>query len=293
MGDGWTLKKYKYKDIPIYRYIISDRINENITNGISLAHLFWFKQDPNPHNNLNPSTHIIMANSLEEKEFFESTTEYNVVLGNHNAFINENVFIIEEDTIKKYDLVINSAFNLYKRRYLAKKITNTVHIGYYQGKNNVEDPINGIYANFENNIISDATYKYLNKRDIVHIYNISRIGGIFSEVEGACYSSSEYLLCGIPVLSTYSKGGRDIFYNETNSIVCNATERDVKQSFDCMIENIDKYDKYKIRNDHIEKMDEIRNNVTSYVKDLIEDKFKETVDFNELKSVLKHYRAGA
>ena len=38
------------------------------------------------------------------------------------------------------------------------------------------------------------------------------------------------------------------------------------------------------------KMDEIRNNLTYYVKDLIEDKFKETVDFYELKSVLKHYK---
>jgi glycosyltransferase involved in cell wall biosynthesis len=39
-------------------------------------------------------------------------------------------------------------------------------------------------------------------------------------VEGGCYASSEYLLCGVPVVSTPCKGGRDIWYNDYNSIVC-------------------------------------------------------------------------
>jgi hypothetical protein len=284
----WTLKKYKYKNIPIYRFVTSDRINEDITNGISLVNSFWYKQLPNYQNIYNKETHIILANSLEEKEYYENNTEFNVVFGNHNAFIDENEYIIE-DSPKLYNMVINSTFHDYKRTYLARNIPNVVHIGYSQGSN-MYIPDYGHLANFSNNSRNISDWKHLYPKEIVSIYNSSRIGGIFSHIEGACYSSSEYLLCGLPVLSTSSFGGRDIFYNNYNSVICNDDVDSVKNSFDMMMSNIDKYDKYKIREEHIEKMDEIRNNLTYYVKDLIEDKFKETADFYELKSVLKHYK---
>ncbi|NBU99718.1 MAG: hypothetical protein EBS19_16170, partial [Spirochaetia bacterium] len=45
--------------------------------------------------------------------------------------------------------------------------------------------------------------KYMNQNripmeEVLNIYNKSYCGGIFSEKEGACYSSSEYLLAGLP-----------------------------------------------------------------------------------------------
>lgn len=54
--------------------------------------------------------------------------------------------------------------------------------------------------------------------------NSSSVGGIFSATEGACYASTEYLLCGLPVVSTASSGGRDIWYTPNNSIIVEATE---------------------------------------------------------------------
>jgi glycosyltransferase involved in cell wall biosynthesis len=288
ISDGWTLKKYKYKNIPIYRFVTSDRINEDITNGISLATSFWYNQMPGYQNN-NKSTHIILANSLVEKEYYENNTDFDVVFGNHNAFIDENQYVIQ-DCSKLYNMVINSTFRDYKRTYLARNIPNVVHIGYAYGNNTIIIPDYGHLANFKNNSRNMADYTSLNPKEIVSIYNSSHIGGIFSNIEGACFSSSEYLLCGLPVLSTRSSGGRDVFYNDYNSVICKDDVNSVKNSFDAMISNIDKYDKYKIREGHIEKMDEFRNNLTYYVKDLIEDKFKESVDFNELKSILKHYK---
>ena len=55
----------------------------------------------------------------------------------------------------------------------------------------------------------------------------ARTGLILSEIEGACFASSEYLLCGVPVVSTRSHGGRDAWYNDYNSIVCEPTPEDV------------------------------------------------------------------
>ena len=41
----------------------------------------------------------------------------------------------------------------------------------------------------------------------------------FSSLEGFCRASSEYLLSGVPVVSTASSGGRDVWYDAYNSII--------------------------------------------------------------------------
>lgn len=41
---------------------------------------------------------------------------------------------------------------------------------------------------------------------------------------------SEYLVCGIPVVSTKSLGGRDVWYGEYNSIICEDNEESVRAS---------------------------------------------------------------
>ena len=50
------------------------------------------------------------------------------------------------------------------------------------------------------------------------------VGGVFSEEEGACWASSEYLLCGLPVVSTHSRGGRDVWYSGHNSLIVEPTQ---------------------------------------------------------------------
>lgn len=43
------------------------------------------------------------------------------------------------------------------------------------------------------------------------------VGLMLSAIEGACYASLEYLLCGLPVVSTRSLGGREDFYDAAHS----------------------------------------------------------------------------
>ena len=141
---------------------------------------------------------VILANSLEEQKYFQTILTCDVLFCNHNAFLNENKFKIIEKTGKKFDLVIDSAFHDYKNVILANKINNTVHIGYI--KKDITDVIIPNYGLLANPI-KDEKFQYLNKEDINKIYNESLIGGIFSECEGACFASSQYLLAGIPIVS--------------------------------------------------------------------------------------------
>lgn len=71
----------------------------------------------------------------------------------------------------------------------------------------------------------------LDKIVIVNYLNESKIGGIFSEIEGQCIAFGEYLLCGLPIISTFCSGGREVFYNEKNSIMCEANEEYVFEAF--------------------------------------------------------------
>ena len=185
----------------------------------------WFKT-PNAIRILesNPTYEItILANSVEEKEYFEKRTTRAALFCNHNAFLNERVFDIIENVPKHHDLVVDSAFHEYKNVEKANRIKGTLHIGYVKPdmSTHVVIPTYGKLANFAN---ANGKYKRLTKPQINAHYNESRIAGIFSLLEGGCFASSQYLLAGLPIISTRSQGGRDVWYNAFNCIMCENDE---------------------------------------------------------------------
>jgi glycosyltransferase involved in cell wall biosynthesis len=277
----------EYKNIPIFR-LISNNNESNYTTGISLFTVAWYKYNkclelqnmwPNP---------IILTNSEEEYEYYNERSEGNVIFANQNAFLNEERYKIIEDTNKEYNMVISSCFRNYKNVHFAENIDNTLHIGY---KNGILEyiPNYGTRANFKNNSMDMNDYNYICTKKYTSLLNSALCGGIFSFEEGSCFASSEYLLCGLPVISTESVGGRHIWYNKENSIICEPNKEGALVAFNELKNNISFFDKYKIRENHINKMDYFRNILTDYVKDLIEDKYGESVNFEELKQILKYF----
>jgi Iap family predicted aminopeptidase len=251
----------------------------------------WYKTDQ-VYKIINTNSEyniIILANSLEEKAFFETKIKSDVLFCNHNAFLNENKYTIYNSIQKNFDLVIDSAFHEYKNVNIAKKIQNTVHIGYFNYKKiNTHDkivPKFGTLANFKND-----EYKRLDKQIINMFYNQSLIGGIFSECEGACFASSQYLLCGLPVISIKSVGGRDIWYNEYNSIICENNEDSVYEAVELAKLKIisGEFNREKIRELHFKQMNEHRNILIDYINKrfLNEEKL---VDINDIKKQLAFF----
>jgi glycosyltransferase involved in cell wall biosynthesis len=89
---------------------------------------------------------------------------------------------------------------------------------------------------------------------------------ILSEEEGACFASSEYLLCGIPVVSTPSKGGRDVWYNEYNSIICDPTPDAIALAVEEFVRN--PRDPQRIRQDHIDQAQKYRERFINLLADV-------------------------
>lgn len=178
------------------------------------------------------------------------------ILCNHNCFIDENKFVIKENE-RIYQAVLNCRPEKWKRPYLAKQVDNLAIIkGYNFRKDEYYDmtQLNPKYINND---------KRLTEEEVVDMYSKSMVGMILSEKEGACYSSSEFLLCGLPVISTHSVGGRDIWYNEKNSIVCDATEDAVAASVEIAINRLKsgEFNRMEIRKLHIMQSMEHRMNM--------------------------------
>ena len=62
-------------------------------------------------------------------------------------------------------------------------------------------------------------YRRLDDREVCHWINRARVGLCLSASEGAMLATMEYLLCGVPVVSTPSIGGRDRVLDPRFSVI--------------------------------------------------------------------------
>jgi glycosyltransferase involved in cell wall biosynthesis len=162
---------------------------------------------------LNKSNFYFLFNSTEELNIFEDHGFYGKLV-NHNAWLDSDSTMRPIPVVKEYDAIYVARRSSFKRHMLANKITNLCLVAGINHGNAVSDiPQNYKYLNTQQ----------LNPDEVCIKINESRCGLILSAVEGACFASSEYLLCGIPVVSTHSKGGRETWYNEYNSIITEPT----------------------------------------------------------------------
>lgn len=67
-------------------------------------------------------------------------------------------------------------------------------------------------------------------REVSREYNRARVGLCLSALEGGNYSTTEYMLCGLPVVSTRSDGGREHFLDPEVSRIVEDDARAVAQA---------------------------------------------------------------
>lgn len=185
--------------------------------------------------------------------------------GLNSHFINIGAFIEGEEffkpsirkTEKMFDAAMIARFIHYrgkevKKQYLTSKIKRIALL----------DPVyGGVDEDMKNRYTQKKNCAYFNKRrlspgSVAKVLRQSYCGLILSDTEGVCRASSEYLLCGIPVVSTKSTGGRDIWYNSYNSIIVDQNEESVWEAVKEFMKN--PRDPWKIRNDYLQQAEEFR-----------------------------------
>ena len=201
--------------------------------------------------NLPKDQFVLLCNAQDEIDLF-SEMGLQTAFTNNNAFLDETLYAgIMPDVEKKYDAIYVGRRTAFKRHMLAAKVQNlAVVAGNNHGNNVAPIPETTVYIN-------DAP---LDMDGVALKINESRCGLILSAAEGACYASSEYLLSGVPVVSTESNGGRDVWYDDYNAIVCPPDEDAIAAAMQEFVSS--PRDPHRIRAAHIEKAGFFRNNFT-------------------------------
>lgn len=156
-------------------------------------------------NRRRPARVIVCANSPEEV-WFARMAGLSAALHNQNLHARERVFY-PEVAARRYDAVYAAALKPCKRLSLAKDIESLFVLTYKSGW------ASGWDLHREYPALGQAGYnrEFWNEDAVRSLYAASGCGLALSRVEGAMWASAEYLLCGLPVVSTFSFGGRSYF----------------------------------------------------------------------------------
>ena len=171
-----------------------------------------------------------LCNSTHEEEVVKAKG-LNAVFCHQNAFVDENLYPIIPDTKKLFDAIYVARVTPFKRQELARDIKTLRLIGWtspletdYFDKIMTDAP----QAEWTCNVASNKIYREI---------NAARVGLCLSSEEGAMFVSAEYMLCGIPAVTTKNMGGREAIYPKEAFCYVDDTPESVADGVYKMIEN--------------------------------------------------------
>jgi glycosyltransferase involved in cell wall biosynthesis len=192
----------------------------------------------------------------------------NVAVVNQNCFMDEKIFYVKNKVKKSYDVLYNARRAKTKRHYLAGQVGEALKLAliYPHHDNSWYDvPPEELPPHVYHNIGN------LTPEQSCDVINQSRVGLALSSIEGACFASSEYLLCGVPVISTPSTGGRSFWYNDENSMIVDADPQAILAAAKSLITA--ERDPHRIRESHLELMQKQRQAFLDNVLKPIKESF--------------------
>ena len=152
---------------------------------------------------------------------------------NKNFMVSEHMFQPVAGTAIEFDALYNARFIPGKRHELAAAIPRVGYVTYVDGGREREfhDLYAAMRARAPGHVLLNDTVDGLPRRMPPRQVNAAlgraAVGLVLSEEEGSSYASIEYLLAGLPVVSTPSRGGRDVFFDPDYCVVCDPDPRAV------------------------------------------------------------------
>jgi tetratricopeptide (TPR) repeat protein len=146
----------------------------------------------------------------------------------NNTFVDERIFDIDTTAAKRFDAVYNARFHPYKRHGLAAEVRSLVLLA--------AEPTAEHHAGLTALLPqADLIAAHVDAARVAEVVNSARCGLILSSAEGANYATMEYLLCGVPVVTTRNIGGRNWWLSDDVAIYAEATPRAVAAAVTEMI----------------------------------------------------------
>ena len=180
----------------------------------------------NQHKLLYPKHQVhILCNTLEEKRLLFHVTPH-VHFINQNTLLDERLFPPAPSGPRPFDVVYNGRLIWMKRQHLLSALDGRIGLfgdtslqtewDYFQvlqKKIPHARMMHFQHQPYVKDITLYDTIPFAPYEELAGRLNQAATGAILSRAEGANYASAEYLLCGLPVVSTPSEGGRDVFFD--------------------------------------------------------------------------------
>ena len=204
----------KFKRTPCHVFVVLSWTYRQEPRQQTLARWYHAYTAAHPHRRLT-----VLAN---EPEIVAPLRRHGVdiELINENVWLDEEIFRPRSEAVPEFDAVYNAKFAPWKRHELARNIERLALVGYpdqFASKRESARYLRHLrealpQATFCNDI-TNGTMRRLSPVEVNHVLSRARIGLCLSAEEGAMRASMEYLMSGLPVVSTSSLGGRDYFFD--------------------------------------------------------------------------------
>ncbi|MBZ9680801.1 glycosyltransferase [Mesorhizobium sp. CO1-1-7] len=226
------------------------------------------------HRERFPAHELIFLCNTEEERRLVTTVGGTAIFSNHNLMVSEDIFRPLPDVPVEFDAVYNARISHTKRHHLAFDIERLAHITFSIGelprvgnrafirRLQAQSPLHRIA-----NPIIDGLTGWLPPQEINRVYNQAAVGLCLSAAEGAMRSSMEYLMAGLPVVSTPSLGGRDVFFDPDYCIIAEPDPAALRRAVETLRDRAIPRD--EIRNRTLAKVRAQRQELTVFLSDLL------------------------
>jgi glycosyltransferase involved in cell wall biosynthesis len=186
--------------------------------------------------------------TLLNQNLHECEHEYQII---NQQKLYEAIYIAQARPFKRMQLAKDIKF-LYILTYGCRDYTNAA------GENDL--------AKFQPDIAhANWNKKFIhNRRDVSSIICQSHAGLALSKREGAMWASVQYMLCGIPVVTTPSRGGREYFFDNRHTYRVKPNSTSVKEAVE--MAELDSIDPNEIRSAVLSKITSERLRYVRFLK---------------------------
>ncbi|OXE42707.1 hypothetical protein CCS92_08640 [Methylobacterium radiotolerans] len=182
-----------------------------------------------------------MANTPGEEELLRRFG-VDVYLAPQNMFVDETMFHPIVDRPRTYDAIYNAQLVPIKRHELARLVPSCAYVTKLFGrwsphlkKAQLHKFLHGLpRGHVIINRIEADNVVFMDHVQVNEAMASAHVGLCLSKLEGAMYASIEYLLAGLPVVSTRSKGGRDTFFHPDTTLIVDDNPRAVQEGVAAM-----------------------------------------------------------
>lgn len=203
--------------------------------GFVLAHPMWFfgPRSVAPYRKqaralAERNLRLILLHNSEIETIIGRLSGLPSHLLNQNMHTCEHWFSPRDDPIQ-FNAIYTAAAAPYKRIELALDVPKLFVLTYFwpdirdeTGKwrlGKFDSRLEGVRHNVDR----------VERQQVPRLISAARCGLALSRVEGAMWASMEYLMCGLPVVTTWNVGGRNFYLDDSNSVRVRATRASVKE----------------------------------------------------------------